>query len=377
MSIRRRFFPDGKAFVMYLFLDACRNRCAKAILTPLNMTTSNSPIPASRPKHIAVVGATGAVGIEILNVLERRNFPAASLRLLASSKSAGKILTFRGEKISVDALEPNSFEGIDVALFSAGAGISREFVPHAVRAGAVVVDNSSAFRMDPKVPLVVPEINAVDLNSHSGIIANPNCTTAIILMALHPLHLSFGLRRVIASSYQAVSGTGARAIKELRDQVEAISSGRTVLKEVYPHQIAFNLIPHVDSFLEDGYTREEMKIQNEGRRILHLPNFTASVTCVRVPVYRAHSVSVTAEFEKTVSLEEARRAITEAPGIQLVDDPSSATYPMPLDCSGEDDCRVGRLRLDCALPNSLTFWVCGDQLLKGAALNAVQIAERL
>jgi len=324
-----------------------------------------------------VVGATGAVGIEILNVLERRNFPAASLRLLASSKSAGKILTFRGEKISVDALEPNSFEGIDVALFSAGAGISREFVPHAVRAGAVVVDNSSAFRMDPKVPLVVPEINAVDLNSHSGIIANPNCTTAIILMALHPLHLSFGLRRVIASSYQAVSGTGARAIKELRDQVEAISSGRTVLKEVYPHQIAFNLIPHVDSFLEDGYTREEMKIQNEGRRILHLPNFTASVTCVRVPVYRAHSVSVTAEFEKTVSLEEARRAITEAPGIQLVDDPSSATYPMPLDCSGEDDCRVGRLRLDCALPNSLTFWVCGDQLLKGAALNAVQIAERL
>ena len=341
------------------------------------MTTSNSPIPASRPKHIAVVGATGAVGIEILNVLERRNFPAASLRLLASSKSAGKILTFRGEKISVDALEPNSFEGIDVALFSAGAGISREFVPHAVRAGAVVVDNSSAFRMDPKVPLVVPEINAVDLNSHSGIIANPNCTTAIILMALHPLHLSFGLRRVIASSYQAVSGTGARAIKELRDQVEAISSGRTVLKEVYPHQIAFNLIPHVDSFLEDGYTREEMKIQNEGRRILHLPNFTASVTCVRVPVYRAHSVSVTAEFEKTVSLEEARRAITEAPGIQLVDDPSSATYPMPLDCSGEDDCRVGRLRLDCALPNSLTFWVCGDQLLKGAALNAVQIAERL
>lgn len=324
-----------------------------------------------------MVGATGAVGIEILNVLERRNFPAASLRLLASSKSAGKILTFRGEKISVDALEPNSFEGIDVALFSAGAGISREFVPHAVRAGAVVVDNSSAFRMDPKVPLVVPEINAVDLNSHSGIIANPNCTTAIILMALHPLHLSFGLRRVIASSYQAVSGTGARAIKELRDQVEAISSGRTVLKEVYPHQIAFNLIPHVDSFLEDGYTREEMKIQNEGRRILHLPNFTASVTCVRVPVYRAHSVSVTAEFEKTVSLEEARRAITEAPGIQLVDDPSSATYPMPLDCSGEDDCRVGRLRLDCALPNSLTFWVCGDQLLKGAALNAVQIAERL
>jgi aspartate-semialdehyde dehydrogenase len=231
--------------------------------------------------------------------------------------------------------------------------------------------------MDPEVPLIVPEINSADAGSHSGILANPNCTTAITLMAVHPLHKVFGLKRIIASSYQAVSGTGARAIEELRDQVEAIASGKPVSKEVYPHQIAFNVLPHVDSFLEDGYTREEMKMQNEGRRIMHLPHFTASVTCVRVPVYRAHSVAVTAEFEKPVSLEKAREVLMGAPGIILHDDPSKAIYPMPIECSGEDDCRVGRLRLDCALPNALTFWVSGDQLLKGAALNAVQIAELL
>jgi aspartate-semialdehyde dehydrogenase len=239
----------------------------------------------------------------------------------------------------------------------------------------VVIDNSSAFRMDPKVPLVVPEINASDVATHSGILANPNCTTAISLMALYPLHQAFGLKRVIASSYQAVSGTGARAIEELRDQVEAIASGKPVTKEVYPHQIAFNVLPHVDSFLEDGYTREEMKMQNEGRRIMHLPNFTASVTCVRVPVYRAHSVAVTAEFETPPSLTKAREVLDAAPGIIRQDDPGTATYPMPIECSGEDDCRVGRLRLDCSIPNALSFWICGDQLLKGAALNAVQIAE--
>jgi len=248
---------------------------------------------------------------------------------------------------------------------------------HAVKSGTIVVDNSSAFRMDPKVPLVVPEINASDVATHSGILANPNCTTAITLMALYPLHRAFGLKKVIASSYQAVSGTGARAIEELRDQVEAIAAGNPVVKEVYPHQIAFNVLPHVDSFLEDGYTREEMKMQNEGRRIMHLPTFTASVTCVRVPVYRAHSVAVTAEFENAVSLEKARVVLDAAPGILLHDDPSKAIYPMPIECSGGDDCRVGRLRVDCALPNALSFWICGDQLLKGAALNAVQIAELL
>jgi len=331
----------------------------------------------SSSKHIAIVGATGAVGIEMIRVLDRRNYPVASLRLLASPRSAGKILTFLGEEIVVEPLTENSFEGIDIALFSAGGGISKEFAPHAVKAGAIVVDNSSAYRLNPEVPLVVPEINAADAASHSGILANPNCTTAITLMAVYPLHQSFGLKRVIASSYQAVSGTGARAIEELRDQVEAIAGGRPVVKEVYPHQIAFNVLPHVDSFLEDGYTREEMKMQNEGRRIMHLPNFTASVTCVRVPVYRAHSVAVTAEFENPVLLEKAREVLMAAPGIVLHDDPSKSIYPMPIECSGEDDCRVGRLRLDCALPNALTFWVSGDQLLKGAALNAVQIAELL
>ena len=331
----------------------------------------------SIPKHLAIVGATGAVGIEMMKVLERRNFPVASLRLLASPRSAGKSLEFRGEQIVVEPLAENSFKGIDIALFSAGGGISKEFAPHAVKAGAIVVDNSSAFRMDAGVPLVVPEINAADAGSHSGILANPNCTTAITLMAVHPLHQAFGLKRIIASSYQAVSGTGARAIEELRQQVDEISQGRPVTKDVYPHQIAFNVLPHVDSFLEDGYTREEMKMQNEGRRILHLPHFTASVTCVRVPVYRAHSVAVTAEFENPVSLEKAREVLMEAPGITLHDDPSKAIYPMPIECSGEDNCRVGRLRLDCALPNALTFWVSGDQLLKGAALNAVQIAELL
>jgi aspartate-semialdehyde dehydrogenase len=341
------------------------------------MTTPDTVSRNLTPRHLAIVGATGAVGIEMLRVLERRDFPVASLRLLASPRSAGKKLTFRGQDLTVQPLAEDSFEGIDIALFSAGGGISKEYAPHAVRAGAVVVDNSSAFRMDPNVPLVVPEINASAAGSHSGILANPNCTTAITLMALHPLHRAFGVKGVVASSYQAVSGTGAQAIEELRRQVGEIASGQPVTREVYPHQIAFNVLPHVDSFLEDGYTREEMKMQNEGRRIMDLPDFTASVTCVRVPVYRAHSVAVTALFERPVSLEKAREVLASAPGIRLHDDPSRAIYPMPIECSGEDDCRVGRLRLDCALPNALTFWVCGDQLLKGAALNAVQIAELL
>ena len=340
--------------------------------------SSSAPAHSKRfSKHLAIVGATGAVGIEMLRVLERRNFPVASLRLLASARSAGKKLLFQGKDLTVEPLTADSFAGVDIALFSAGGGISKEFAPHAVKEGAVVVDNSSAFRMDPSVPLVIPEINATDVEGHTGILANPNCTTAITLMAVHPLHKAFGLKRIIASSYQAVSGTGSRAIEELREQVEAISAGKRVSPDVYPHQIAFNVLPHVDSFLEDGYTREEMKMQNEGRRILHLPGFTASVTCVRVPVYRAHSVAVTAEFEQPVSITKAREAILAAPGIQLADDPAAAIYPMPIQCSGEDDCRIGRIRLDCALPNALTFWVSGDQLLKGAALNAVQIAELL
>jgi aspartate-semialdehyde dehydrogenase len=246
-----------------------------------------------------------------------------------------------------------------------------------VQAGAVVVDNSSAFRMDEHVPLVVPEVNGGDIAKSRGIIANPNCTTAITLMALWPLHQAFGVKRLFAASYQAVSGTGAQAIEELRQQVDAIAKGVPIERKVYPHQIAFNVLPHVDSFLDSGYTREEMKMQNEGRRIMHHDSFLASVTCVRVPVYRAHSVAVNAEFERPVSIERAREVLSSAPGLRLVDDPSKNVYPMPLDCAGEDDCRVGRLRLDCALENGLAFWVAGDQLLKGAALNAVQIAERI
>jgi len=331
----------------------------------------------SKKYHVAIVGATGAVGIELLRVMERRDFPVADLRLLASPRSAGKSLEFRGQDFSITALEQNSFAGIDLAFFSAGAGTAKQFGPIAQRAGAVVIDNSSAFRMDVDVPLVIPEINPEDIRRHRGMIANPNCTTAVALMALHPLHSAFGLRRVFASSYQAVSGSGSRAIEELKQQVEATVGGGQAVARVYPHPIAFNVLPHVDSFLDTGYTREEMKMQNEGRKIMHLPDFRASVTCVRVPVYRAHSVAISAEFERPVSLEAARAALAKASGLDLIDEPLSDRYPTPLAAAGKDNCQVGRLRLDCALENGLGLWVSGDQLLKGAALNAVQIAEVL
>ena len=313
----------------------------------------------------------------MMKTLEKRNFPVGKLTLLASAKSAGKRLPFKGGEVVIEELTEKSFAGVDVALFSAGGSISKQFAPFATQAGAVVVDNSSAFRMDADVPLVVPEINGADVKASRGIIANPNCTTAITLMALWPLHQAFGVKRVIASSYQAVSGTGAQAIEELRAQVAPISEGRPVVSKVYPHQIAFNVLPHVDSFLDSGYTKEEMKMQHEGRRIMHHPSFRASVTCVRVPVYRAHSVAVTAEFEKPISVEAARAALANAPGLDIVDDPKSNTYPLPLNVAERDNCQVGRIRMDCALDNALAFWVVGDQLLKGAALNAVQIAELL
>jgi aspartate-semialdehyde dehydrogenase len=323
--------------------------------------------------HIAVVGATGAVGQEILRVLERRNFPVASLHPISSARSAGKSVRFQDESVSVLQLNEHSFEKIDVAFFSAGGEISRKYGPIACQADAIVIDNSSVFRMDAHVPLVIPEINAEDVRWHRGLIANPNCTTAITLMALFPLHRVFGVRRIFAASYQAVSGSGSRAIDELTQQTKGATRDSTV----YPHPIAFNLLPHVDSFLETGYTKEEMKMQNETRKIMHLPQFCASVTCVRVPVYRAHSVAVSAEFEKTVSLERAREVLAKAPGLELIDEPQNNRYPMPLSVTGKDNCQVGRLRLDCAFENGLSFWVSGDQLLKGAALNAVQIAELL
>lgn len=354
--------------------------------------------------HVAIVGATGAVGQELLRVLERRNFPVANLRPIGSARSAGKSVRFRDESIRVQELGSESFDKIDIAFFSAGGEISRKYVPLACQADAIAIDNSSVFRMEPHVPLVIPEINADDVRQHRGLIANPNCTTAVALMALYPLHRVFGVRRIFAASYQAVSGSGTRAIEELKRQTataaqegksqpgSSASAEASILRRktakdktadkptparVYPHPIAFNLLPHVDSFLESGYTREEMKMQNEGRKIMHLPEFCASVTCVRVPVYRAHSVAVNAEFEHPVSVERAREVLAKAPGIELVDEPQRNRYPMPLNVTGKDNCQVGRVRVDCALENGLSFWVSGDQLLKGAALNAVQIAELL
>ncbi len=327
--------------------------------------------------HIAIVGATGAVGAELLRVLERRNFPVAGLRAISSARSTGKSIRFHDELIPVQELVEQSFDKIDIAFFSAGGKVSREFVPVARRAGAIVIDNSSVFRMDSDVPLVIPEINAADAYNHSGVIANPNCTTAIALMAIYPLHRAFGVRRVFAASYQAVSGSGARAIDELREQVKNALQDRQLTAQVYAHPIAFNLLPHVDSFLESGYTKEEMKMQNEGRKIMHLPEFRASVTCVRVPVYRAHCVAISAEFEQPISLERAREVLAKAPGLELVDEPENNRYPMPITVAEKDNCQVGRVRVDCAFDNGLSFWVSGDQLLKGAALNAVQIAELL
>jgi aspartate-semialdehyde dehydrogenase len=328
--------------------------------------------------HVAIVGATGAVGVEMLLCLEQRNFELSDLTLLASARSAGKTAIFRGKEIVIQELTHESFRGIDIALFSAGGDISKEFAPSAAAAGAVVIDNSSAFRMDEGVPLVVPEINPeAAKNRPKGIIANPNCTTIISLMALAPLHERFGLESVIASSYQAVSGSGAQGIIELEEQVKAIANGESFTPKVYPRQIAFNVIPQVDVFTENGYTKEEMKMAYEGRKILDHPDLKVSCTCVRVPVYRSHSVSITAKFSKEPSLEAARNAFAGRPGIQVKDDPSQKLFPVPLDTTGKDDCLVGRIRKNLVLENALDLWVVGDQVRKGAALNAVQIAEIL
>ena len=328
-----------------------------------------------RKVNIAVVGVTGAVGQEMLRVLETRRFPVNQLVPLASKRSAGKRIRFKGKFITVSELTRDSFKDIDIALFSAGGEISRTFAPMAVKAKTVVVDNSSAFRMEKDVPLVVPEINGKDALKHKGIIANPNCTTAITLMALNPLHQAFGVKRIFAATYQAVSGSGAQGIIELEQQVKALAKGRKVKKAVYPHQIAFNALPHVDTFLSNGYTKEEMKLENEGRKIMHHARFKASSTCVRIPVYRAHSIAVNAEFNKPVSVSAARRVLKKAPGLDLLDDVKNNVYPLALDMAEKDNCAVGRIRKDCAMKNGLSFWVVGDQILKGAALNAVQTAE--
>ena len=352
-----------------------------------------------RRYHVAVVGATGAAGSELLRVMERRNFPVATLRPIGSARSVGKSVQFCGESISVEKLHDESFDKIDIAFFSAGGDVSRQYVPIACQAGAIAIDKSSAFRMDPHVPLVIPEINAQDLRLHRGVIANPNCTTTVMLMALYPLHRAFHVRRIFAATYQAVSGSGTRGVEELIQQTKNWSgeqescslrpiagmpsaegqsnASRSETATVFPHPIAFNLLPHVDSFLESGYTKEEAKMQEEARKIMHSPALRVSATCVRVPVYRAHSVAVTAEFQRPLSVEQARETLSKAPGLELVDEPHRNRYPMPLNVAGKDNCQVGRVRLDCALENGLSFWVAGDQLLKGAALNAVQIAELL
>jgi aspartate-semialdehyde dehydrogenase len=325
--------------------------------------------------NVGIVGATGAVGQELLQLLHQRNFPMASLRLFASARSAGKALECAGRKYTVEEAKPGVFEGVDLAFFAAGGPTTRALAPDAVKAGCLVIDKSSAYRLDPKVPLVIPEINPEALRTHQGIIANPNCSTAVTLMALWPLHRRFGLKRYFAATYQSVSGTGAEAVRELEDQVKAHVAGAPLAKKVYAYQIAFNVIPQVDTFGADGYTGEETKMMQESRKIMGLPALRVSATCVRVPVVRAHSVAVNAEFERPVSVAEARAAIAEFSGAQLVDEPARQVYPTPLDFTRKVKCGVGRIRLDTALDNGLALWVSGDNLWKGAALNAIQNAE--
>jgi aspartate-semialdehyde dehydrogenase len=327
--------------------------------------------------NVAVAGATGAVGEVMIRILQERNFPLRSLRLLASERSEGKELEFRGEKIKVEKMTPDSFKGVEIALFSAGASRSKEFCPEAVKAGAVVIDNSSAFRMEPDVPLVVPEVNPEEIGKHQGIIANPNCTTIVTVVPLKPLHDFAKIKRMVVSSYQAVSGAGAKAIDELRRQVQAFAQGGKLEVSAFPYQIAFNVLPHIDSFLENGYTKEEMKMVNETRKIMNDQSIRVTATTVRVPVFYAHSVSVNIETEKKLTAPMARELLSKAPGVRVHDDPANKIYPMPIFVAGEDDCFVGRIREDESIDNGLNFWVVGDQLRKGAALNAIQIAEVL
>ena len=315
------------------------------------------------------------VGQAMREILEERDFPVAELRLLASERSQGKRLPFRGEELEVQVLDEDSFRGIDLALFSAGSAVSLRFSPIAAEAGAVVVDNSSAFRMDETVPLVVPEVNPDDAFSHRGIIANPNCSTIQMVVVLKPLHDRSPMRRVVVSTYQSVSGTGRNAVEELEVQTREAQEGKEPVSRVYPHPIAFNCLPHIDVFMPGGHTREEIKMVNETRKIMGLPDLPLSATAVRVPVFVCHSESVNVEFEEAIEPEEARRILESAPGVEVVDDPESNLYPMALDASGKDPCYVGRIRADTSCPRALNLWIVSDNLRKGAALNAVQIAE--
>ena len=334
---------------------------------------------AKRSYAVAVAGATGAVGLEMIKTLEQRQFPVKSLKLLASERSVGRELNFRGEKIKVEKLNHDSFKGIEIALFSAGAARSLEFAPAAAAAGAVVIDNSSAFRMDPDVPLVVPEVNphAIAQYKNKGIIANPNCSTIQMVVVLKPIHDVAKIKRVVVSTYQSVSGTGLKAIDELLQQTKAILNSQEVTKKVYPHQIAFNCLPHIDSFLDNGYSKEEMKMVNETQKIMEDPQIRVTATTVRVPVLYAHSESVNIETEKKITPQEVREILAKAPGVVVVDNPRQNEYPLAIYAAGRDETFVGRIREDESIAKGINMWIVADNIRKGAALNAVQIAEIL
>lgn len=324
---------------------------------------------------VAVAGATGAVGNEMIEILEERDFPVERLVLLASERSEGKTLPFRGKQINVGVLNKDSFSGVDIALFSAGASRSLEFAPVAANAGAVVIDNSSAFRMDPEVPLVIPEVNPHAISKQKGIIANPNCSTIQMVVAIKPLHDAAKIKRIVVTTFQATSGTGKKAMDELLKQTRALLNFHEVKCNVYPHQIAFNCLPHIDVFLDNGYTKEEMKMVNETKKIMEDDSIRVTATTVRVPVFRGHSESVNIETEKKLTANDARAILSSAPGVIVYDDPARNIYPLAIDVSGKDEVYVGRIREDESIPNGLNLWIVGDNLRKGAALNAIQIAE--
>ena len=326
---------------------------------------------------VAVLGATGAVGQEMMNLLEERNFPVGKLIPLASARSAGKVLKFKGEDVTIQLACDEAFEGVDIVLGAVENDLAQKFAPAIVKAGAVFVDNSSAFRLDPEVPLVVPEVNPEDVKWNKGIISNPNCSTIITVTAVNALNKLSPIKSMVTSTYQAVSGAGVAGMAELENQVEALQAGKSVEVKTFAYQIAYNLIPQIGGEQCDGYTSEEMKMQNEGRKIMHLPEMTVSCTCVRVPVMRSHSISAQLKFDRPVSVEEAREILKDAPGVKLVDDLNAKQYPMPLETTGQDLVFVGRIRPDLTDPNGLCLWCCGDQVRKGAALNCIQIAELL
>ncbi|MBR5125501.1 MAG: aspartate-semialdehyde dehydrogenase [Oscillospiraceae bacterium] len=326
---------------------------------------------------VAILGATGAVGQEMINILQERNFPVGKLIPLASARSVGKTITFRGEEIQIQLACDEAFEGVDIVLGAAENAIAKQFAPAIVKAGAVFVDNSSAFRMDPKVPLIVPEVNPEDISWHNGIVSNPNCSTIITLTAVNALNSISPIRTMTASTYQAVSGAGAGGPIELMNEVEALREGKTYEPRIFSHQIAYNLIPQIGGEAFEGYTSEEMKMQNEGRKIMHLPELKVSCTCVRVPVVRSHSISVSCHFDVPVTVEQVREVIAKAPGVKLVDDLANKQYPMPLETSNQDIVFVGRIRPDLTDDCGICLWCCGDQVRKGAATNAIQIAELL